>query len=436
MIKKLTFFFTILYFFNLNFLLAHNTSTYLITNIAFISNDFETVFDQFDISNQSTSYDYQKELMSLVILDKMDMANEVSLEMLKISPDNQEAKMINFSYSLINNENKKNFFYEFNNNEDENDFFNYIFFRNNQLKEFKEISNSFADIVESNFSEFSSAENFNYNYLLFYLSLSTLFDQKNDRAWFLTAQIYQIIKQYNKAIYYYKKIHPNSTYFSDAKLYIAYNYGELLPFSKAEEEIKKLINLSKNDSALLKILADFYRRNNQYDLAIKYYTKLVQRKEDNLWHLLYLRGICFERSNKWSLAEVDFLSSIEINPDSPDVLNYLAYGWIEKNINLDLSLTMLKKAYEQDPDNHYILDSLAWAHYKKNNLKIALQLMEKVIDMSPGEAISLDHLGDIYFSLNRKREASFLWRQAKDLAEPEDNITEKIINKLEKYYEG
>ena len=31
--------------------------------------------------------------------------------------------------------------------------------------------------------------------------------------------------------------------------------------------------------------------------------------------------------------------------------------------------------------------------------------MEKVIDIAPGEAISLDHLGDIYYAMNRKREA-------------------------------
>jgi len=48
--------------------------------------------------------------------------------------------------------------------------------------------------------------------------------------------------------------------------------------------------------------------------------------------------------------------------------------------------------------------------------------MEEVIDMVPGEAISLDHLGDIYYAMNRKREASFFWKQAKDLASPEDDI--------------
>ena len=74
---------------------------------------------------------------------------------------------------------------------------------------------------------------------------------------------------------------------------------------------------------------------------------------------------------------------------------------------------MLKKAYEENPESHYILDSLAWAHFKKNNLQIASKLMEEVIIRAPGEAISLDHLGDIYFAMGRKREAFYMWKQAK-----------------------
>ena len=74
--------------------------------------------------------------------------------------------------------------------------------------------------------------------------------------------------------------------------------------------------------------------------------------------------------------------------------------------------------------------------FKNNNLDKAVQLMEEVISLAPGEAISLDHLGDIYFALNRKREASYLWKQAKDLAEPDENITESLEKKLEEYYAG
>ena len=62
--------------------------------------------------------------------------------------------------------------------------------------------------------------------------------------------------------------------------------------------------------------------------------------------------------------------------------------------------------------------------------------MEKVIELAPGEAISLDHLGDIYLSLGRKREAYFMWLQALELSEIDDNIDESIKNKIADYNAG
>jgi hypothetical protein len=35
--------------------------------------------------------------------------------------------------------------------------------------------------------------------------------------------------------------------------------------------------------------------------------------------------------------------------------------------------------------------------------------------------------------MNRKREAVYFWRQAKDLAKPEDEISDKIQMKLKEY---
>ena len=132
----------------------------------------------------------------------------------------------------------------------------------------------------------------------------------------------------------------------------------------------------------------------------------------------------------------DFLDSLDINWESPQVLNYLAYGWIERDIFLDESLEMLILAHDQYPESHYILDSLAWAHFKKNNFELASKLMEEVILKAPGEAISLDHLGDIYFALGRKREAYYMWKQAYDLAKPEDDIIDSLEIKIEKYNAG
>ena len=178
----------------------------------------------------------------------------------------------------------------------------------------------------------------------------------------------------------------------------------------------------------------------KYEDAIFYYSQIIDntnQSSDENWNILYLRGICFERLDKWNLAEKDFIQSLElINYESADVLNYLAYGWLERDINIDKAMKMLIKANKNEPDNHYILDSLAWAYYKKKQFKKAAELMEEVISIAPSEIISLDHLADIYLALNRKREAIYLWKQVLDIANPEDIILNDIKKKLEKNNAG
>ena len=273
----------------------------------------------------------------------------------------------------------------------------------------------------------------NYNFLLFYTSLSILVNEENYEAILIKGQLLQMINNYFFAEATYLKIPESNNYFIDAQRNIAFNYSQENGFSDVEEKITSIVKKNNNDYEIKKLLADFYRIEKKYNIAIEIYSELIDKKPNDLWYTYYLRGICYEQSDNWEKAELDFLQSLKIKSNSPNVLNYLAYGWIERDIKIDESFEMLTDAYNANPESHYILDSLAWAYFKKKDYIKAAELMEKVIDMVPGEAISLDHLGDIYFAMNRKREAIYFWRQAKDLARPEDEIISKIEIKLKDY---
>jgi tetratricopeptide (TPR) repeat protein len=221
--------------------------------------------------------------------------------------------------------------------------------------------------------------------------------------------------------------------YNESQKNIAFNKTKMGFFDEGEKILLELIKKNNKSENLISALADMYRSEKKYEKAIKYYTRIIDKENDffsELWRTYYLRGISYERLSKWHLAEKDFLLSLEIKPNSPQVLNYLAYGWLERNQHLDQSIEMLQKAYKANPQSYYILDSLAWGYYKNNQLQKALDLMEEVIVLAPGEAVSLDHLGDIYFSMKRKREAIFFWKQALDLAEPEEMIIDLLQKKI------
>ena len=429
--KILLFFFVFLFS---KTIFASSSASFLIAQTAFNNYDFSQVLNEYSSKiNQEYKNDYLDELVSAVITENNILSENISKKILAMDPENQEAKLL-LMVKFINSNNKKNLReLRFDADNQKNDLFEFIFFLNDQVKSKIDISNSFLEIVRSSYSKQSSNYSQNYNFLLFYTSLAILVNNQNYEAIFIKGQLLQMIDDYIFAEVTYQKIPKQSEYFTDAQRNIAFNYSRENGFDDIENKIKLIIANNKEDYEINKILADFYRIEKKFDLAIKLYSELIQKNSDDLWYMLYLRGICYEQSDNWEKAEVDFLQSLKIKRDSPNVLNYLAYGWLERDIRIDESFVMLVDANNANPDSHYILDSLAWAYFKKKNYVKAAELMEEVIDMVPGEAISLDHLGDIYLALNRKREAIYFWRQAKDLAKPEDEITENIQKKLSEH---
>ena len=421
--------------------LSLTSSPYLIANSAMLLHDYQSAHIYYqNIENKNMSLnDLEKKLVALINNDNLNMATKIAKKILNKNKSIKEAWLVLLTHAYINN--YSDYLKEFNKIKNNYDLkiVELVFMDNNQLyKNQNIIAQSFFSIAYNGLSDDSSIIQ-NYDYLLFYLSLSSLIDKDFEEAYFYSALLYQQLNYFQKAEQLFKKINNNHPLYLESQKNIAINKSLQNNFFEAEKNLLLLIKSNSKNNDLLITLADLYKKNLRYEDAIKYYSKVLidNNLENSLkWRLFYMLGICYERTSKWSLAEENFLKSLEINPESPQVLNYLAYGWIERNIFIDRSLDMLKKAYKKNPDSHYILDSLAWAYYKKNDLSMASQLMEQVLDMAPGEAVSIDHLGDIYLAMNRKREAIFMWRQAIDLANPGDLNIEEVLKKIEKYNAG
>ena len=115
------------------------------------------------------------------------------------------------------------------------------------------------------------------------------------------------------------------------------------------------------------------------------------------------------------------------------VLNYLAYSWVDQNMNIDEAFKMLKQAVDASPRDGMIIDSLGWAYFRLGRWDEALRELEKAIELKPGDPTINDHLGDAYWRAGRRLEGKFQWQHAKDLnPEPDDlaKINDKLKNGL------
>lgn len=252
----------------------------------------------------------------------------------------------------------------------------------------------------------------------------------------MLASLYEQVGDYAQAIKTYDAIEPSSSFARRAAVRKALNYEAMGDTARAIELLDQLSKKYPDDTTALITKGDLMRETKDYSGAISAYTDALKRSEplDNSdWPLLYARGISQERAGNWDRAEADFLRALQLEPNQPDVLNYLAYSWLTMNKNVGKAREYLEIAVAARPDDPHIIDSVGWARYLAGDFKSAVEMFEKAIQLMPDDATVNEHLGDAYWRVGRQTEARYQWERAltfKPEKEAEQSIRAKIENGL------
>jgi tetratricopeptide (TPR) repeat protein len=237
----------------------------------------------------------------------------------------------------------------------------------------------------------------------------------------------------DQAIAAYGQVPEDSVFRRASQLSLAECYRRQEKFADAEALLRKLMADDQTDISAAQQLGQLLRSNKKFEEAAKAYGVAIDRLgtlEPEDWQLFYYRGISYERAKQWPPAEKDFLKALELSPDEPYVLNYLAYTWVERRENLDQAFKMLEKAVAQRPEEGFIIDSLGWAHYMLGRYPEAVKELERAVALAPTDPVLNDHLGDAYWKVGRYQEARFQWSRALSF-DPEPDQAPKLQQKLE-----
>ena len=138
----------------------------------------------------------------------------------------------------------------------------------------------------------------------------------------------------------------------------------------------------------------------------------------------------YERLKMWKKSEDDLIHSLSLVPEKPYVLNYLAYTWLERNINIDKSIEMLEIALNNKKEDPYIIDSLGWGLYLVGRYHEAEALLQKAVELMPDDPTVNDHYADILWKLNKNLQANYFWSHVLNLETTEAKMKNKIKEKL------
>jgi Flp pilus assembly protein TadD len=258
-----------------------------------------------------------------------------------------------------------------------------------------------------------------------FLQYAMFFKPEFPLVHFLQAQIFESDEYYRGAQNEFNKIKSDSPLYFQSKLQRAWLYDEM---DRSDETIAALLDLEReypDNREVLNSIAEFYRMHERYTEAIPAYSKVIDNIEKETardWLIYYTRGIVFDQEKRWDEAEQDLKKALEIKPEQPMVLNYLAYSWVDRGLNYVEAKKMLERAVEQRPNDGYIVDSLGWALYKMGDYEEAVPILECAAQLETQDWAINDHLGDAYWKVGRKNEARFQWRHALSLSPDEDKI--------------
>lgn len=223
------------------------------------------------------------------------------------------------------------------------------------------------------------------------------------------------MKDYDGALEAYASINRHSPFYLKGRLRAASVYDLQEDTGRALKELDAIASEYPDRYDAYMTKGDIFRRHDRYREAADAYSQAVERVPSLRpyhWALLYARGIAYERSDQWDLAEKDFLKALELEPGQPDVLNYLGYSWLVMGKKITEARTMIEQAIAKRPGDAHIIDSMGWALYSQGDYDGALRYLERAAGLAPDDATVNDHLGDVYWRLGRITEARYQWEKA------------------------
>ena len=398
---------------------------------------------------------------------------------IKLNLDSQFGKMSLINRTLqscyLGHPETENFFENLTNNDEESNsrylFFyaNYLITQNNYLKAkdiFKDVDPINSTLLIAQAKKWIDKENYD--------DFKSIFSCKNSNDiigefLFIISNLYSAEDQINKSNFYFNLSNFLNPKFKFNFALLVDNYFQKEEFAKAKKTLKnfdkkneiyywyrlkkiaqiigkendknksfeyikdKFGTIEKPSLKIIYEMGNIVKSYEKYDLSIKYYTKVLSKLDPTSLiyaDVLYRRGGSYERIGNEQEADEDLLKSLEINPDAPHVLNYLAYSWLERNYKINSAIGMLEKAYAQRENDPYIIDSIGWAYYLIGDYFEAEKLLRKAVQIMPTDPIVNDHYGDILWKLGKKTQANYFWKNVLTFENTEEKMKEDIFYKL------
>ena len=247
-------------------------------------------------------------------------------------------------------------------------------------------------------------------------------------AWYYLGRVAEKRKQYEQANDWYGRVDHASLYI-DAQMAAARVQGKSGQVSEAKERYRLLregnpvhaTTIILSESEMLREIDD---DRGAYDLL----NEAVEQYPDDL-DIRYSRALTAERVDRIDILEGDLRMVLEKEPNHAHALNALGYTLADRTTRYDEAFTYVSKAYELEPNDPAIIDSMGWVHYRLGNYDQAIEYLTKAHEILRDGEIAA-HLGEVLWVSGNREAAKALWKEALR-AYPDSKILLRSIKRFE-----
>lgn len=166
--------------------------------------------------------------------------------------------------------------------------------------------------------------------------------------------------------------------------------------SDGENYFKKALTFRDAPGHLYIEFADYYEKENKFEKAAEILKECMEKNPDYPEAWIELSSLYVNRMDMAMALETIQTGYQRFN-EHPVFQTNLAWLWLENHQDTDKALEMAQIAYEKNPDNVAMADTLGWAYYHKGIYSQAIWLLSDAEKKAPNNGFVKYHLGMTYY---------------------------------------
>lgn len=250
--------------------------------------------------------------------------------------------------------------------------------------------------------------------------------QRVDEAAYALGQIAENRERPDEALRWYRQVTDGNNYLN-AMVRSAVLIQRQQGLEAARAYLRSVeLQTSQQELRLRLVEGELLRDAGQPEAAQQVYDEALAEFPDNI-ELLYARAMNAEGMGRLDLLERDLNAILKQEPDNVQALNALGYTLADRTDRHQEAFDLVRRAYEQRPDDPAIMDSMGWVLYRLGRLEEAEFHLRRALDKHFDGEIAA-HFGEVLWVRGRHEEARQVWQDALQRV-PDHALLKRVIER-------